>query len=45
MSYDFPRFGCRVFNDTVMREKLSKGTYRALRRSIDEGAPLDSVVA
>ena len=45
MSYDFSRFGCRVFNDTGMREKLSKGTYRALRRSIDEGAPLDSVVA
>ncbi len=45
MSYDFSHFGSRVFNDRVMRDKLSKGTYLSLRRSIDEGHPLEPAVA
>ncbi|MGI5893748.1 MAG: glutamine synthetase III [Candidatus Merdivicinus sp.] len=45
MSYDFSHFGCKVFNDRVMRDKLSKGTYQSLRRSIDEGHPLEPAVA
>ena len=45
MSYDFSQFGCQVFNDTVMREKLSRSTYRSLRHSIDDGAPLGPEVA
>ena len=45
MSYDFSHFGCKVFNDRVMRDKLSKSTYQSLRRSIDEGEPLEPAVA
>ena len=45
MSYDFSHFGSRVFNDRVMRDKLSKGIYQSLRRSIDEGHPLEPAVA
>ena len=45
MSYDFSHFGCKVFNDRVMRDKLSKSTYLSLRRSIDEGEPLEPAVA
>ena len=45
MGYDFSKFGCKVFGDRVMREKLSKGVYLSLRRSIDEGEPLEPAVA
>ncbi len=45
MSFDFSKFGCKVFNDTVMAEKLSEGTYKSLRKSIDLGLPLDPEVA
>ncbi len=45
MGYDFSKFGRNVFHDTVMREKLSKSTYQALRRSIDLGEPLEPDVA
>ncbi|OPZ87820.1 MAG: Glutamine synthetase [bacterium ADurb.Bin429] len=38
-------FGANVFNDAVMRARLPKATYKALRRTIDEGAPLDPAVA
>ena len=38
-------FGCMVFNDSVMRENLPKETYESLRRSIDEGLPLDPAIA
>ncbi len=38
-------FGANVFNDTVMRARLPKATYKALRKTIDEGAPLESAVA
>lgn len=38
-------FGCNVFNDAVMRTRLPKSTYKALRRTIDEGVPLDPAVA
>ncbi len=38
-------FGCKVFNDSVMSEKLPKDTYKCLRRSIDEGLPLDAHIA
>ena len=29
-----------VFNDSVMRQKLPKETYKSLKKTIDEGAPL-----
>ncbi|MCC5464914.1 glutamine synthetase III family protein [Pelosinus baikalensis] len=38
-------FGSNVFNDAVMKECLPKATYKALRKTIEEGLPLDPVVA
>ncbi|CAA7601244.1 Glutamate-ammonia ligase [Acididesulfobacillus acetoxydans] len=38
-------FGVNVFNDSVMKERLPKNTYKALRRTIDEGLALDPSVA
>lgn len=38
-------FGSNVFNDSVMRERLPKATYKALRKTIDEGLPLEPAVA
>ena len=38
-------FASNVFNDRAMRERLPKETYKALRRTIDEGAPLKLEVA
>ncbi len=38
-------FASNVFNDSVMRERLPKATYKALKRTIDEGLPLDPGVA
>jgi glutamine synthetase len=38
-------FGCMVFNEQVMRAKLSAATYQSLKKTIDEGAPLDQSVA
>lgn len=34
-------FGTNVFNDAVMKERLPKDVYEALRKAIDEGIPLD----
>ena len=38
-------FGCKVFSQKVMQEKLPKVTYKALMRTLKEGAPLDIDVA
>ena len=38
-------FGSMVFNDTVMRERLPKETYKSLKKTIDQGAPLTPEVA
>ena len=38
-------FGEDVFNDTVMKERLPKKVYEELRKTIDEGAELNPVVA
>lgn len=38
-------FGTNVFNDKVMRERLPKGTYQSLQRTIRQGARLDPSVA
>ena len=38
-------FGINVFNDSVMRQRLPKETYKALHKTIDEGRRLDSQVA
>lgn len=38
-------FGEFVFNETVMKSRLSKAAYKVLKETIDSGAPLDSSVA
>ena len=38
-------FGSMVFNDTVMQSRLSKEVYKSLKRTMDEGIPLDPTVA
>ena len=38
-------FASNVFNDKVMRERLPKETYKALRKTIEQGAPLTLDVA
>jgi glutamine synthetase len=38
-------FGSMVFNDYVMKQRLPKETYKALQKTISEGAPLDLSVA
>jgi len=38
-------FGFNVFNDSLMKERLPKQTYKALRKTIDEGLPLEPNVA
>lgn len=38
-------FGSNVFNDAVMRERLPKATYKALKKTIDEGLPLQPAIA
>ncbi|MBQ1983738.1 MAG: glutamine synthetase III, partial [Spirochaetaceae bacterium] len=38
-------FGCMVFNETVMKERLPKDIYESLRKTMEEGSALDSNVA
>ncbi len=38
-------FGSMVFNDKVMQERLPKSTYKALRKTMENGEPLDITVA
>ena len=38
-------YGTRVFSQKVMREKLPKVTYKAMLKTIKEGAPLDIELA
>ncbi len=38
-------FGSMVFNDCVMREKLPKETYKALKKTINEGKTLNADIA
>ena len=38
-------FGTYVFSDSVMRERLPKETYTALKQTISEGSYLDSALA
>jgi glutamine synthetase len=38
-------FGVNVFSDAVMRERLPKAVYKAMRRTIDNGEKLDISVA
>ena len=38
-------FGCKVFNDSVMKDRLPRETYAALRRTMAEGRHLDLGIA
>lgn len=38
-------FGSLVFNDETMKERLPKGTYKALKKTIEEGKQLDINIA
>ena len=38
-------FGENVFDDRVMRERLPKETYRALKQCVGEGLPLTAKIA
>ena len=38
-------FGENVFNDAIMKERLPKATYKSLRKTIEQGLPLDPSVA
>ncbi len=38
-------FGSQVFNETVMREKLPNESYKAIKKTIDEGISLDPTLA
>ena len=38
-------FGSNVFNDDVMKERLPKPVYKALKATIENGETLDSSMA
>lgn len=38
-------YGSKVFNDALMRERLPKATYKALKKTIAENLPLDNDLA
>ena len=38
-------FGSLVFNDAVMRDRLPKETYKALKRTMEQGKHLDPSIA
>lgn len=38
-------FGSNVFDDATMRERLPKETYRELKKTIDDGLPLNRKIA
>ena len=38
-------FGCNVFNDSVMRERLPRDVFMQVQRSINDGKRLDSAAA
>ncbi len=38
-------FGSNVFNEAVMKERLPKGTYQALKQTVEQGKELDLATA
>ena len=46
MSTNVPElFGSMVFNQKVMKERLPKETFKALKKTLDDGEPLKIDVA
>ena len=39
------KFGCKVFDQRVMKERLPKETYKSLKASMDHGRSLDPEIA
>ena len=38
-------FGCNVFSDEVMRERISKEAYAAVRKTVEDGVPMNGATA
>ena len=38
-------FGCMVFNEDVMRERLAPDVFESLKRTIDTGKTIDASIA
>lgn len=38
-------FGCNVFNEAIMKERLPKETYRSLKETMEKGLTLDPAIA
>ena len=38
-------YGCNVFNEAVQRQRLPKPVFKALQKTIKQGAPLDPAIA
>src|SRR5262245_16019227 len=38
-------FGVNVFNETIQRQRLPKPVFKALQKTIKQGAPLDAAIA
>ena len=46
MGHSIPEiYGSLVFNDKIMREKLPKDMYKALKKTIENGTNLELYVA
>lgn len=45
MSHVNEVFGCNVFNEAVMQERLPKNVYKALRKTMAEGKEIDASIA
>ena len=45
MSYLSTIFGSNVFNDSVMRERLPKETYKTFRKTLSDGKPMEPSIA
>ena len=45
MGFDFSTFGCMVFGEREMRDRLPEPVYHSLKESIDDGKGLDPAVA
>ncbi|HEX2937422.1 MAG TPA: glutamine synthetase III [Ruminiclostridium sp.] len=43
--YPVSIFGEYVFNDSVMKSRLPKATYKTLKKTIDQGLPIDPSIA
>ena len=38
------KFGCQVFNDAVMRERLPKHIYQSMKKTMTQGLELEKTL-